>query len=121
MSAIPPAERNRARSLEELDKINAQLFDGSQFAKALTDYEVDPSDVIITPYAKCGTTWVQQIFHTLRTRGDMDFDDISRVVPWIETAPMLGLDINAPQRAAPAASRATWAMTTSPRALATSM
>ena len=31
----------------------------------------------------------------------MDFDDISRVVPWIETAAMLGVDLNAPQRAEP--------------------
>ena len=60
-----------------------------------------PSDVIITPYGKCGTTWLQQIFHGLRTRGDMDFDDISRVVPWIETAHDLGLDLDAPQRGQP--------------------
>ena len=81
--------------------MNEKLFDASLFGQALSDYRPDPTDVIITPYAKCGTTWTQQIFHTLRTRGDMDFDDISRVVPWIETAPMIGLDINAPQRGSP--------------------
>jgi len=31
----------------------------------------------------------------------MDFDDISRVVPWIETAVTLGIDLEAPQRAQP--------------------
>jgi hypothetical protein len=31
----------------------------------------------------------------------MEFDDISRVVPWIETSVALGLDINAEQRADP--------------------
>jgi hypothetical protein len=31
----------------------------------------------------------------------MDFDDISAVVPWIETAALLGVDINAEQRANP--------------------
>lgn len=41
------------------------------------------------------------MFHTLRTGGDMDFDDISRVVPWIETSPLVGIDLNAPQRASP--------------------
>lgn len=45
-----------------------------------------PSDVIISPFGKYGTTWLQQVCHDLRTRGDMDFDDISRVVPWLETA-----------------------------------
>lgn len=60
-----------------------------------------PTDVIITPFGKCGTTWLQQIFHTLRTRGDTDYDDISAVVPWLETAADLGIDLDAPQKAAP--------------------
>ena len=60
-----------------------------------------PTDIIISPYGKCGTTMLQQMFHTLRTRGDTDFDDISRVVPWIEMSPLLGIDLNAPQRAEP--------------------
>ena len=60
-----------------------------------------PTDVLIAPYGKCGTTWLQQVFHGLRTRGDMDFDDISRVVPWIETAHDLVLDLDAPQRGEP--------------------
>jgi len=60
-----------------------------------------PTDVIIAPYGKSGTTWLQQVFHGLRTRGDMDFDDISRVVPWIETAYDLGIDLDAPQRGEP--------------------
>ena len=62
-----------------------------------------PTDVLISPYAKSGTTWLQQIVHGLRTRGDMDFDDISRVVPWIETSTDLGLDLEAEQRAHPRA------------------
>jgi hypothetical protein len=62
-----------------------------------------PTDVIIAPYPKCGTTWLQQIVHSLRTGGDLEFDDISRVVPWIETAHDLGLDLDAEQRAEPRA------------------
>lgn len=69
-----------------------------------------PTDVVITPFGKSGTTWTQQIVHTLRTRGDMDFDDISRVVPWIETSCDLGLDLDGDQKAAPRAfkSHLTW-------------
>ena len=55
----------------------------------------------MTPFGKSGTTWLQQIAHTLRTRGDMDFDDISRVAPWIETSTDLGLDLDAEQKAEP--------------------
>lgn len=55
-------------------------------------------DLFITPFAKSGTTWLQQIVHTLRTGGDLDFDDISRVIPWIEWAHAQGIDLEAEQR-----------------------
>lgn len=63
-----------------------------------------PQDVFITSWAKSGTTMAQQMFHQIRTAhrgGDMDFDDISRVVPWDDTAYLLDFDMTAPQRAAP--------------------
>ena len=72
------------------------------YAAGLT-FTPRPTDVVIAPFAKCGTTWLQQMVHSLRTGGDVDFDDISRVVPWIETAYDLGLDLDAPQRAEPRA------------------
>ena len=69
--------------------------------RAIKSYRPRPTDVVITPFGKCGTTWLQQTFHTLRTGGDMDFDDISRVVPWIEMAKLVGVDLDTPQRAEP--------------------
>lgn len=63
--------------------------------------QLRPTDIVVTPFGKSGTTWLQQISHTLRTRGDMDFDDISRVVPWIESSTDLGLDLDAEQKASP--------------------
>ncbi len=73
-------------------------------------FQAQPTDIIITPYSKSGTTWLQQIVHGLRSNGDMDFDDISRVVPWIEESYDLGLDIHAPQKWQPRAfkSHADW-------------
>jgi hypothetical protein len=91
---------HRARSLAEMDEADARMGDPDE-AGAIADYRPRPSDIVISPYAKCGTTWLQQMFHTLRTGGDMEFDDISRVVPWIETSRLLGIDLEAPQRAAP--------------------
>lgn len=76
-----------------------QLF-GPQLAESTAHglaYRPQPSDLFISPYAKCGTTWVQQIVHGLRTRGDMNFDDIMRVMPWVEMAHWAALDMNAPQ------------------------
>ncbi|HAV77837.1 MAG TPA: sulfotransferase [Anaerolineae bacterium] len=67
------------------------------------DYKPAPTDVFIVTPPKCGTTWMQQIVHGLRTRGSMDFDEISRVVPWINMAHDTGIDIHAPQAADPRA------------------
>lgn len=89
--------RKRAESLEELATIFKRLGGHESAKETVASFEPRPTDIVITPFGKSGTTWTQQIFHTLRTRGDMDFDDISRVVPWIETAGFLGLDINADQ------------------------
>jgi hypothetical protein len=91
----------RARSLTEMHGLMGRLMRPDHARAALAAYRPRPTDVIISPFGKCGTTWLQQTFHTLRTRGDMDFDDISRVVPWIETAAALSLDLEAPQLAEP--------------------
>jgi hypothetical protein len=95
------ATPGRARSLPEMGALMSAMFVDGEIGAAIASWRPQPTDVVIAPYGKCGTTWLQQIFHTLRTRGDMDFDDISRVVPWIETATVLEIDLNAPQRAEP--------------------
>ncbi len=69
-------------------------------------YEAKPGDVFITCWAKSGTTLMQQMFHQLRMiaatgAGDMDFDDISRMTPWEDSATMTDTDMTAPQRAQP--------------------
>ena len=58
-------------------------------------FKTNPSDVIIATFAKSGTTWMQQIAHCLGTHGDMSFDEISVVVPWMEVAHDMGIDLNA--------------------------
>eukprot|EP00730_Choanoeca_flexa_P006127 TRINITY_DN12088_c0_g1_i2.p2 TRINITY_DN12088_c0_g1~~TRINITY_DN12088_c0_g1_i2.p2 ORF type:complete len:317 (+),score=60.91 TRINITY_DN12088_c0_g1_i2:2270-3220(+) len=58
-------------------------------------------DVFVVTTPKAGTTWMQQICHQLRTRGSMEFDEISQVTPWIELAHDLDQDLNADQVAKP--------------------
>lgn len=60
-------------------------------------FQPRPSDVFITTYPKCGTTWVSFIAHTLRSKGDMNFDEITRVVPWTILAKDCELDLTAEQ------------------------
>ena len=52
------------------------------------------TDVIVVTPPKCGTTWMQQIMHQLRSGGDITFEDIDDVVPWIELAYDLGQDLD---------------------------
>ena len=92
----------RATSVETLNAKLGALFGDESRQQGLA-LKLRPTDVVITPFGKSGTTWTQQIVHCLRTRGDMDFDDISRVVPWIETSAGLGIDLDAEQKSNPRA------------------
>lgn len=89
-----------ATTVEELSIIMGKVFtkESSQIGH---NFQPNSSDIIIGTYAKCGTTWLQQITHGLRTRGSMDFDDITTVTPWITIAHNLGWDLDAPQVAEP--------------------
>ena len=91
----------RALNMAEMNELSQRTMDLEGMLASIKAYQPRSTDVIISPAGKCGTTLLQQTFHTLRTRGDMDFDDISRVVPWIETAKKLEIDINAEQVAEP--------------------
>lgn len=91
----------RAASLQAFGPLIGEMFRDEEIGASIAGWRPRPTDIVISPYGKCGTTWLQQTFHTLRTGGDMDFEDISAVVPWIETAVALGIDLNAPQRAEP--------------------
>ena len=92
----------RPTSIKEMHE-RMQNFATTEGWQRGLDYKPDPTDVFIVTPPKCGTTWMQQIVHGLRTRGSMDFDEISRVVPWINMAHDIGIDIYAPQVAYPRA------------------
>jgi len=64
-------------------------------------FKARPSDVFVVTYPKCGTTWMTQILHALRTRGSMDFGEITEVVPWDISAYDCGQDLDASQVASP--------------------
>jgi hypothetical protein len=91
---------SRPKTLAELDAALKVFFDEASRERGLA-FQPRPSDIIITPHGKCGTTWLQQIAHGLRSRGSMDFDEINAVTPWIEIAYDVGWDLDADQVAEP--------------------
>lgn len=94
-----PIPVGRAKTWDGFLERMAVMFQTEE--DAYRRFEPQPSDVIISPFAKCGTTWLQQITHSLRTNGDMDFEDIYEVVPFIDIALDMGIDLNGPQKAEP--------------------
>ena len=92
----------RPESLQELREALQNFATNAGVARGLS-YQPGPEDVFISPYAKCGTTWMQQIVHGLRSNGSMAFSEITEVVPWLELAHDMGGDVNAPQVAHPRA------------------
>ena len=60
-------------------------------------FQPQPSDVFVVTYPKCGTTWVTQILHALRTAGSMDFGESTEVVPWDILAHDCGQKLDAAQ------------------------
>ncbi|XP_028406625.1 amine sulfotransferase-like isoform X6 [Dendronephthya gigantea] len=50
------------------------------------NFQPRSDDVFVASPPKCGSTWMQQILHQLRSGGDMSFDEINDVVPFLESA-----------------------------------
>ncbi|WIA37926.1 hypothetical protein OEZ86_001303 [Tetradesmus obliquus] len=48
-------------------------------------------DVFVATPFKCGTTWMSQVVQSLRSSGDMDFEDIDLVMPYLEFAHDYGI------------------------------
>ncbi|WP_138466595.1 sulfotransferase domain-containing protein [Poseidonocella sp. HB161398] len=92
----------RPRSMDELKAVFGRLCSQEGFKRGLA-FQPGATDIIVAPYVKCGTTWMQQIVHGLRSGGSMEFGEILEVVPWIELAHDMSLDLEAPQPFAPRA------------------
>ena len=80
---------------------NSKNFVTNEGRKKALSFVPRPTDVIVVTPSKCGTTWMQQIMHQIRSGGDMSFTDIDDVVPWIELAYDVGQDLDAEQKYQP--------------------
>ena len=102
MADTSPAPRFESLPLKTREAFDAWVrapFDARGLE--LMQMPLRPDDVVVATFPKSGTTWTQQICHGLRSRGDMDFAEVTWVVPWIERGHLFGIDASAPQRFAP--------------------
>ena len=84
------------------ESVGAQLLN-ERLSRAQTEhgrsyginFKPRSDDVLVATAPKCGTTWMQQILHQLRSGGDMSFEDICDVVPYIELAYDVEIDLDA--------------------------
>jgi len=54
-----------------------------KYRQLRTVYGERDSDIYISSYTRSGTTWTQMILYQLTTDGDMDFEHIFDVSPWL--------------------------------------
>jgi sulfotransferase family protein len=97
LETIAPSE---SKAIELLKK-RLSGFETEEGRLKGLNFKPRPDDIFIVATPKAGTTWVQQVCHQLRTGGDMGFEEISQVVPWIELAHDQGQDLEAEQVAHP--------------------
>ena len=98
--AVYRRRRRRQLPLEQLGERNSRMHSAESVARGRS-FAPRASDVFVVTYPKCGTTWMTQICHQLRTGGDEAFGEITEVVPWDVLALDCGQDLDADQRAFP--------------------
>lgn len=54
-----------------------------RYRRYLAEFGESESDIIISTFSKSGTTWMQMILYQLTTGGQMDFDHLFDISPWI--------------------------------------
>jgi|TARA_B100001971_G_C18227540_1_gene561581 hypothetical protein len=84
-------------------------------AKARLRTQLQPDDIIISTFPKCGTTWSAQIAHGLRSNGDMSFESLGQVFPWFETGHFFGQDLESTRAFTPALFKSHMALSELPR------
>jgi hypothetical protein len=54
-----------------------------RYRRYLAEFGEADSDLVVSTFSKSGTTWMQLILYQLTTQGDMNFDHLFDVSPWV--------------------------------------
>ena len=103
--------RRRTQLAVALLKTRNKLMHDPESIRKARAFKPKPKDVFISTYPKCGTTWVMQIVHAIKSNADMNFGEITEKLPWDVLAHQCHQDLDAPQDILPRAfkSHETWA------------
>ena len=88
------------RNEEQLAAHISRPFDDVAIERLQT--KLAPTDVVISTFPKCGTTWSAQIAHALRAGGDMSFANLGQVFPWLEMGHFFGQNLDSTRAFEPA-------------------
>jgi aryl sulfotransferase len=104
LEELAAAEARRRNELAvELMGTRNKFMHTDESVRLARAFKPRADDVYVVTYPKCGTTWMTQIVHALRTRGSTDFGEICEVIPWDILAQDCGQRLDAPQVARPRA------------------
>lgn len=98
---------------EQLASHISEPFD--ELAERALGMILSSDEVVISTFPKCGTTWAGQIAHGLRSNGDMNFENLGKVVPWFEMGHRFGHDLSRPQQLQPSLFKSHMALSELPR------
>jgi len=94
--AVAEQSRKNELAMDLCGLRNMNMESDESKINGTSKFKPNSSDVFIVTYPKCGTTWMTQICHMLRG-GDMNFGEITEVVPWDVMTLTCGQDLNAEQ------------------------
>ena len=98
-AGLVAAEARRKNELAmELMSTRNKFMHTAESVRVGRAFKPRKSDIFVVTYPKCGTTWMTQIVHALRSKGDMNYGEITEVVPWDILAHDCGQKLDAPQQ-----------------------
>jgi aryl sulfotransferase len=74
---------NKAQQIDEYPQKTREIINNIFDSSIWNDFHYRDDDIIITSYAKSGTTWLQQIVGQLLFDGDPDLD-VAALSPWVD-------------------------------------
>ncbi len=88
--ALSKLLQNTSQCLRKLQSGVDNVTGVVDYLRGYSAFSSRTDDIYLAGYPRSGTRWVQLILFQLTTSGEMDFDHVSQVSPWLERSPAIG-------------------------------